>query len=152
MQLVLWGIWVCHCKVLFCRVVLWFGIKRSNRNVHDRALGYKSPFVFFITRSLLAILYKINRKNCFQVLKFKSFGTNLQNGNWNTQKERTTTEKQKFKDGYFHTNRDGFTISKSWKYVKHFHSEAYRKLLQRYNLYNQKVAVFHLVSFGTPFF
>lgn len=59
---------------------MWFGMKRRNRNAYDRAEGYKSPFVFFITRSLLAILYKINRKNCFQVLKFGSFRTNLQNG------------------------------------------------------------------------
>lgn len=62
----------------------WFGVKRSNRNVYDRAQGYKSAFVFFITRLLLAILYKINRKKCFQFLKFKSLGTNLKNESRNT--------------------------------------------------------------------
>lgn len=46
----------------------------------------------------------------------------------------------------------GLLFLKAESMSKHFHSEAYRKLLQRYNLYNQKVAVFHLVSFGTPFF
>lgn len=126
MQLVLWGSWRVSLQNpgLVWRVVARSGVKRSNRTAPDRALGYKRLFVFFSTRSLLAILLQNKQEKPFPGSKVHEFGGKLAKENLKYLKIKGCNwETKKFKMGVFVSTEIVFLFLKAESVSWYFHSK-----------------------------